>query len=440
MRFSKLQDWLSWQEQLHPKNIDMGLDRIRPVSDALLKKKLAKKVVTVAGTNGKGSIVSTLESLYVSAGYNVGTYTSPHLLNYNERIRINGIPLSNEAIAHAFHHVDKARSETSLTYFEFGTLAAFYIFQHNEIDIVILEVGLGGRLDATNLIDPDVAVVSNIQMDHMDWLGETREEIACEKLGIARVGKPLIIADDDLPSNVLPFIEKNNFSAYILGRDFGFVRQNGSWNWWMDVKLRTDQNVINVERLQKHSLPEPSLRGTHQFKNAAAALCVVSLLNEEFPLSMNHIRVGLNNIALPGRFQVERVEDKTVILDVAHNPHGVGAFIDSLNQMPRIGEHHIVFAMLQDKSLKEVTELLKPVVDYWYLAKISSDRAIPVDAVKSQLLACNNVTDENNIMTFEDVSSACELAVSKMQPNDKLLVLGSFYTVTDAMMYISENG
>jgi len=430
MRFSNLQDWLSWQEKLHVQSIDMGLDRIFPVYDKLMNQALAKKTVVVGGTNGKGSTVSFIESMFVSGGYQVGTYSSPHLLRYNERIRINGEPVSDEQLCKAFENVEISRDGISLTYFEFGTLAAFDIFQHQDLDIVILEVGLGGRLDAVNLIDADVAVVTNIQLDHMEWLGETREEIAVEKLGIARNGKPIILADDDFPENVSTILAENKTIFYKLGDAFGYTYQDQSWNWWFDGSADTRQ--------QKHSLPLPSLRGTHQFNNASAALCVSTLLQQELPLSMSHIRVGLNNATLPGRFQLERVEDKMVILDVSHNPHGIQAFIANLKQLPAIGETYIVFAMLKDKAIDQIVTLLDPVIDHWLLAELKVERAIHASSAKQSVE--DNANNFISVQTYHSAGDACRQALEKMQPNDKLLVVGSFYTITDAMVFLKTDG
>lgn len=430
MKFQTLNEWLDWQTKLHVQSIDMGLDRIRPVYTQLITRTLATKVILVGGTNGKGSTVAFLESLYVSGGYRVGTYTSPHLMRYNERIRINGEPVSDGQLCEAFDHVESARGDTSLTYFEFGTLAAFDVFQNQGLnkseglDVVILEVGLGGRLDAVNLVDADVAIVTNIQLDHIDWLGETREKIASEKLGISRKGKSLIIADDDLPENVLPILAEKEVPFYVLGKDFGYTRQAQSWDWWSDVS--------DGKREQKHSLPIPALRGAHQYKNVSAVLCVTSLLNSVLPLSMNHIRVGLANASLPGRFQLERIDNKTVILDVAHNPHGVQAFIENLKQLPAIGENYLVFAMLKDKSIQAVVSSLDPHVQHWLVAGIENERALSEAALTDIVSA--TTTSAVSINQFKNVAAACNSALQKMQANDQLLVVGSFLTVADALL------
>lgn len=422
MKFNSLQAWLDWQTQLHAQSIDMGLERIRSVYQKLIPQKLAKKIIMVAGTNGKGSTVAILESLYVSGGYRVGTYTSPHLQRYNERVRLQGNPVSDEQLCQAFDHVETSRGETGLTYFEFGTLAAFDIFQAQNLDVVILEVGLGGRLDAVNLVDADVSIITNIQLDHVDWLGDTREQIAVEKLGIAREGKPVIIADDDLPESVLPLLSEKNLTVYMIGESFGYTRQGENWDWWADV--------VDQKRQQKHSLPLPALRGAHQLKNAASALTATAILNADLPLSMSHIRVGLSNVTLSGRFQIEQVQGKTVILDVAHNPHGIRAFIDNLKQLPDLGETYLVFAMLKDKAVEEVVTLLNPVADHWLLASLEHERAIPImDLTESVLFAAA----EDRVSQFPSVAEACHEALRKMQANDRLLVVGSFFTVADAM-------
>jgi len=439
--FSTLQDWLDWQMTLHSRSIDMGLDRIRPIFTRLITQRLATKVILVAGTNGKGSTVAFLESLYVSGGYRVGSYTSPHLLKYNERIRIDGTPVSDAQICEAFERIEACRladaEERTITYFEFATFAAFDVFQRADLDVVILEVGLGGRLDAVNLIDADVAVISNIQLDHTEWLGDTREQIAREKLGIARKGRPLLIADDDLPENVLPYLSENDIPAYLLGAHFGYLVKNDTWDWWANtgqVFVTDEARDVNISKAQyqkKFSLPLPAMRGAHQFKNAAAALTVTALLNTVLPLSQNHIRLGLSGAALPGRFQMERVGDKTIILDVAHNPHGIQAFISNLRKLPGLGQNYLVFAMLKDKSLEEVICLLDGEVDHWLLAGIEGERSLPPSELFDRV--SRHTAQAMSIKQFHCVVEACQYGLEKMQPNDHLLVVGSFLTVADAL-------
>ena len=419
MKFSGVSDWLSWQSQIHNQSIDMGLDRVRPVFEKLIAQPLAKKTVIVGGTNGKGSTTAFLEALYLAGGYRVGLYTSPHLLNYNERIRLNGEPVSDAELCQAFERVEIARGTTSITYFEFGTLAAFDIFQHNDLDIAILEVGLGGRLDAVNLAEPDVSVVTNVQMDHQAWLGDTREKIAFEKFGIGRAGKPLIFADDDPPANVSTLVNDGQLQLLQIGKDYGYTVQEMSWQWWS-------------KNGKKYGLPHPGLKGDHQYTNAATALMVTESFNEQLPLSINHIKVALSQCQLPGRFQVmSQPNGSMIILDVAHNPHGVQTFVKSLQRLPKIGDHKVVFAMLADKAIEKVIDELKPVVDYWYIAGLDVERGLSAD--KMHALVLQQGVDSQKIFCFEKVIEAYEAASKKLDNHDKLIVIGSFYTVSEIL-------
>lgn len=400
----------------------MGLDRIRAVYDRLITQALAKKAIIVGGTNGKGSTTAFLEAIYVAAGYRVGLYTSPHLLNYNERIRLNGEPVSDEILCQAFEHVENARQETSITYFEFGTLAAFDIFQCEQLDIAILEVGLGGRLDAVNLAEPDVSVVTNVQLDHESWLGSTREEIAFEKFGIGRSGKPLVFADAESPANLQTLVNEQEIELHQVGHAFGYNNAGAVWQWWSQNNKR-------------FALPHPGLKGEHQYLNASTALMVTELLSEEIPLSMSHIRVGLGQCQLPGRFQVVQQEDETVIiLDVAHNPHGVRAFVKNLQNLHKIGDHHLVLAMLSDKAVVDVVEALKPAVDFWHIAGLNVERGLSSDDLQDIVLKQD--IPAKLIFSYETVSDAVRVARKQLEKHDKLIILGSFYTIAEALPLI----
>jgi len=421
MKFNTVSDWLDWQTRLHSQAIDLGLDRIRPVFSRLVQKPLATKTVVVGGTNGKGSSVAFLEAIYVAGGYQVGTYTSPHLISYNERVRLQGEPVSDDQLCQAFEHVEQVREDVNLTYFEFGTLAAFDIFQQQDLDIVILEIGLGGRLDVVNLIDTDIALITNIALDHMDWLGDTREQIAMEKFGISRTNKPLVFVDEDLPDNAREYCFQNKVDLYQLGTDFHFKQQNSIWHWKNEAK-------------QYHSLPVPGLVGQHQFKNASGVLMAISLLEKDLPLSMPHLRLGLTAATLPGRFQVIPLDKDGAnlqIFDVAHNPHGIQAFLENLQKLPKIGEHLLVFGMLQDKALIEVVDLLKRHIDQWFLTDIKESRGLSAMALKEVLVSRN--IPESQIFSFDSPVQAYESARSKLQKHDKLLALGSFYVVADIL-------
>lgn len=436
MKFTTVSDWLDWQTQLHTHEIDLGLDRIRPVFTRLVKSTLATKTVVIGGTNGKGSTVSFFESIYTSGGYRVGSYTSPHLLRYNERVRLQGEPVSDALLCQAFDRVEHAREDTPLTYFEFGTLAAFDIFQRSDLDIVFLEVGLGGRLDAVNLVDADVALITNIELDHMDWLGDTREKIAMEKFGIARSDKPLIYVDADLPKNAGEYCKENHVQLYQLSKDFLFSFSDTVWSWATANKNDSSEvakdDSKSIDR-QYHSLSIPRLVGVHQMKNAAGVLMAVALLENDLPLSMPHLRLGLSSATLPGRFQIIPLGDNLQIFDVAHNPHGIQAFLVNLAKLPKIGDHLLVFGMLQDKSLVDVINLLKPHVDHWFVASINDPRGLS-SAELAQSLILQDVP-ESQISLFDNAKLAHESARQALQSHDKLLSLGSFHVVADGVSH-----
>jgi len=419
MKFTSVSEWLDWQQQLHNKEIDLGLERIKPVYSRLIQRPIANNIITIGGTNGKGSTLAFLEAIYVAAGYRVGSYTSPHLLNYNERIRLQGEPIDDESLCDAFEHVELARKETSLTYFEYGTLAAFHFFQHQSLDVVLLEVGLGGRLDVVNIVESDLSIITNVELDHMDWLGDTREKIAVEKFGITRQDKSVVFVDDKLPESGQIICAKNNISIYQLNKQFSFQRRDNNWHWRSPEK-------------DYFSLPLPHLVGNHQLKNAAGTLMAIVLLENKLPVSMPHIRLGLTNVTLPGRFQVTNIgQDNLQISDVAHNPHGIKAFIESLITLPKIGDHLLVFGLLRDKSLDEVLNLLKPHIDHWFVTGIDDARGLSAEEIKNSMLS--NGINERDIDCFSNTKQALESARLQLQKHDKLLVLGSFYVVSDAL-------
>jgi len=314
-----LSDWLSHLERIHPSVIDMGLDRVALVRDRLGLTP-AFPIVAVAGTNGKGSVCAMLESILSGAGYKVGVYTSPHLLRYNERVRVQGQEAADETLAHAFARIEQARSEVSLTYFEFGTLAAMEIFTREHVDIAVLEVGLGGRLDAVNAFDSNCAVVTSIDFDHMEFLGNSRDSIGAEKAGIFRAGRPAICGEGDAPAGLLRRVEEIGARLQLIGRDFGFNADPNQWQFWSALGKRS-------------ALPYPALRGDYQLGNAATALAALEQLRERLPVDMGAIRRGLLDVQLPGRFQVLPGRPM-VILDVGHNPHAARALASSLRRLP----------------------------------------------------------------------------------------------------------
>ena len=283
MHFDTLKGWLDWQENLHPLTIDLGLDRVKRVYQALNPNKISPITITVAGTNGKGSCIAYLEAIYKAQGYRVGTYSSPHILKYNERIKINGEPVSDSIICEAFKKIETVRNETSLSYFEFGTLAALIIFQNSNLDVQLLEVGLGGRLDAVNIVEPDITLITSIGIDHVDWLGSTREAIGREKSGIFRKNTPAIVGDIDPPETVIETAHKKNAQLYLINTDFHYKKQGAIWDWTSSHRIIYD-------------IPEPGLKGEHQYRNASSAILAVNLLSEKLPINEVAIRIGIQTI------------------------------------------------------------------------------------------------------------------------------------------------
>jgi len=416
MRFNKLSDWLSWQEQLHPATIELGLDRIRQVWTRLHDSQFDCPVISVAGTNGKGSSVAMLQAIYNEAGYQVGAYTSPHLWKYNERITINGQPVDDETICAAFERIEQARNDITLTYFEFGTLAALDIFKHTELDIIILEVGLGGRLDAVNLIDADFALITRIDLDHQQWLGTDRETIAIEKAGILRTGKTGVVSDPEVPSSLCKFAESIGADLRVIGKGFTYKSDNAQWEW-------------HCGDFRRPGLPFPALNGKHQLQNAAGVIMVIELLRERLPVNQAQIRSGLLNARQPGRFTIIPGEP-TIVLDVAHNPSAVNCLVETLKAYAQSGEVHAVFACLADKDVREIIQPMCKLVRLWYLGGLNVPRAADLSQIESILVdECPKVL----CRTFSSVIEARNAACAAAHHGDLVLIFGSFYTVAQAM-------
>jgi dihydrofolate synthase/folylpolyglutamate synthase len=416
MRFNSLDEWLQWQESLHPSAIDLGLERPGKVLHELGLESPQHTVITVAGTNGKGSSVALLESILLAAGYRVGCYTSPHLLRYNERIRIQGEEVSDQALCESFERIDQARGDISLTYFEFGTLAAFDLFARAELDVAVLEVGLGGRLDAANLVDADVALVTAIDIDHAAWLGNDREVIAREKAGIFRPGHPAVCSDPHPPQSLMDYAEELGTPLSLPERDFRFEQNGDSWSW-------------SGVQMQRPALPLPALRGSFQLSNAAGVLRVLELLADRLPVATQHLRHGLLTATLPGRFQVLQGE-VPVIVDVAHNPQSAAALAANLHVMPCSGRTLAVVAMLADKDQASVVRELVPVVAAWYVAGLDvyrgSDAATLADVIAS--------TSSQPVHRCSTVAEALQAARKEACSGDRIVVFGSFYTVAEALV------
>jgi len=412
--FDSLQGWLNWQEGLHSRVIDLGLDRTAAVFKQLNPGNIKPQTITVAGTNGKGSCIAFLEAIYRAQGYKVGAYTSPHILKYNERIKIKGKPVADNEICAAFERIDAVRGNTTLSYFEFGTLAALDIFWRSGLDIQLLEVGLGGRLDAVNIIDPDVSIVTSICIDHVDWLGETREAIAREKAGIFRRGVPAIVGDIDPPSSLLQVAQQNNTPLICIGEGFKYQKHTTCWDWHY-----ADQTMFG--------LPFPALKGEHQFRNAATILAAVSVLNEQLPVSEKAIYQGLENVELSGRFQLVD-GDIPVLLDVGHNPQAVRTLLEYLQQYFPAVKIHAVFSMMQDKDIRGVIKIIKPVIYDWTVAPLNNPRT----ASDETIIKSFTDNDIDNVsIGFADFSEAFLTAKNKAMKGDLMLVFGSFFLVSE---------
>lgn len=421
-----LGDWLAYLESLHPKAIELGLERVRTVKQRLGLNP-AFPLITVGGTNGKGSTCALLEAMLSAAGYRVGCYTSPHLLTYNERVRIARDPAADQALCRAFEAVEGARGEISLTYFEFGTLAAMWLFMEAGVDVAVLEVGLGGRLDAVNVFDADVAVVTSVDIDHTEYLGSTREAIGHEKAGIYRGGRPAICADADPPATLVDHARAIGADLRLIGRDFGGEAQTGQWRFWStgpDHAARRD------------ALPYPALVGAYQLNNAAAALAALGALGARLPMSQAEVRRGLHEVALPGRFQVLPGRPLRV-LDVAHNPHAARALAANLARQPGGGRTLAVLAMLGDKDMAGVVRAVGDQVASWFLAGLPPPRGASASMLRDALVQAGV---RGEVSLFDDVPAAYRAACLAAAQDDRILIFGSFYTVAAVLAELQRAG
>jgi dihydrofolate synthase/folylpolyglutamate synthase len=404
--------WLAYLERLHPTTIELGLDRVRAVRDRLELQQLPFPVLTVGGTNGKGSTCALLEAFLRCAGYRAGCYTSPHLVRYNERVRIGGEEAPDAALVRAFERVEAARADVSLTYFEFGTLAAALLFVEADVECAVLEVGLGGRLDAVNVFDPDCSLVTSIGVDHVDYLGPTREHIGYEKAGIFRRHRPAVVSEPDPPRRLLEQADAIGAQLYLIDRDFGLHAGERDWTQWSWLGRRA-------------GLPWPSLRGDHQLRNAAAALTALDCLREKLPVDMGAIRRGLVEVALPGRFQV--LPGRPVaVLDVAHNPQAAAHFAENLARMGKFRSTTAVFSMLRDKDIAGVAQALREHVDRWLIAPTPGPRGSSTADLRAALAAAHVPGEVRDFLSVEQAwRAARELAAA----DDRIVAFGSFLTV-----------
>nr|WP_208409008.1 bifunctional tetrahydrofolate synthase/dihydrofolate synthase [Xanthomonas sp. CFBP 8151] len=414
-----LSDWLAYIEQQHPQNIAMGLERVREVAARLQIEAPARHVIVVGGTNGKGSTVAFIEAIAQAAGWKVGSYTSPHLLRYNERVRIDGNEAGDAQLVDAFAAVEAARGQTALTYFEYGTLAALWLLQRSGLDLAVLEIGLGGRLDAVNLIDSDVAVITTVDIDHTDWLGEDREAIGTEKAGIIRAWKPVVLGEIDPPSSVLRRAYQVGANAIRAGSDYFFepieAQHSDAPQWrWRDV-------AVTLE------LPMPALQAPVQLANAAAAIAALQALPADLPEAA--WAQGIANARVAGRLQRSDIDGVQVLLDVGHNPQAARALADALGAQAHTGSTHAIYAALADKDVLGVVEAVAAQVDHWTLAGLDGARGQSAQALQARLQG----SAAAQAACHGDVAGALRAVLAQASPGDRVLVFGSFQTVADAL-------
>ena len=411
-----LDDWLAHCEQLHPVAIDMGLERVKVVADRM-GLQLKCPVITVAGTNGKGSTCAMLESILRQAGYRTGVYTSPHLVRFEERLRIGGETVDAAELVASFVTVARARvenAEVSLTYFEFSTLAILDVMAHSNLDVAILEVGLGGRLDAVNIMDADCAVITSIDLDHMALLGDNRESIGFEKAGIMRAGRPVVVSDPVPPKSVLNRAKELGADLWQFGHDFNFSGDKQQWGW--------------AGRGRRYSgLAYPALRGANQLVNAAGVLAALTALRDKLPVTAQAVRNGLAFVELPGRFQIIPGQPQ-LVLDVAHNPHSVAALAANLDAMGFFPTTHAVFGAMADKDLGPMLAKVNPLIDKWYFTDLPTPRAESAANLQAKWRAQNTRTDVV-CANFANPVTALQAAIDAAEPTDRIVVFGSFFTV-----------
>ncbi len=421
-----LAGWLEWIEQLHPSSVALGLDRLRAVAQRL-DLRLDCTVITVGGTNGKGSTCAMLESILLQAGYRVALYTSPHLVHFNERARLSGEPASDELLLPHFEAVERARGDTQLTYFEFTTLAILRLFAQFAPDVAILEVGLGGRLDAVNLIDADCAIVTCIDIDHVEFLGDSRETIGREKAHVFRSGRPAICSDPVPPASLVEYAQEIGADLWLFGRDFNYAGDRQQWSYGGRTQRRS-------------AFAYPSLRGANQLLNAAGVLAALEALRTRLPVSQQAVREGLATVELPGRFQVLPGRP-VVVLDVAHNPHAAAHLASNLDAMGRFRKTWGVFGAMADKDIESMVEHLKTRIDHWLPVDLPGARAASAQALLARLAAAGVEAGEERIVeAHPSAREALDSAEARAGQDDRIVVFGSFLTVADVLRARQRHG
>jgi len=410
-----LDGWLAYISSQHPATIALGLDRVLEVWRRMALP-APPSVITVGGTNGKGSTCAMLERILLEAGYRTGQYTSPHITRYNERVRINGEDAADEVLVEGFERVEAARGDVQLTYFEFGTLGALAAFAQANLEALVLEVGLGGRLDAVNIIDADVSIVVSVDLDHQAFLGDDRESIGFEKAGIYRAGRPAIFGDTDVPRRLVEHAKSIGADFMQLGRDFRYEAHDRQWDFIGRKGAR-------------RALPMPALRGRWQLKNASCALAALDEVAEKLPLSLGEVKRGLAMVTLPGRLQ-SIPGRPSIVLDVAHNPHAARSLADGLGDMGFFENTFAVVGMLADKDMGGVVDALRERFDRWYVAAPEAERAASAETLAQVV---KEHAPKAALRSFATVTAALEAARRDAGPNDRIVVFGSFYTVAEAL-------
>ena len=415
MRFQTLDEWLRWQEGLHPTAMDLGLTRVREAAEKMDWPAASIPQITVAGTNGKGSSVSYLEATLTAQGYKVGTYTSPHLVRYNERIRVNGKPVEDGPICEAFQRIDFARGDMTITYFEFGTLAAMDVFHQMAVDVAVMEVGIGGELDAVNIFDADVALITAIDIDHQKWLGSDRETIGLQKAGIMRPKRPVILSDPEPPQSVRDKADEFEAPLYQIGIDYHCLSYDLAWDW-----IGPDGRLAG--------LPRPGLRGDFQLNNAAGAIMAMKCLASTLNVSREAIARGLASPGLKGRFETIRTRPE-VIVDVGHNPHATKVLAANLDIHPSQGRTFAVAGLLVEKNVNDAVKPMVPRVDEWFITGLEGPRGDD----GSKLAEALSLAGAEHVSRLHDGLSAFEAAMKAAGEQDRVVVFGSFYLVGDVL-------
>ncbi len=413
-----LSDWLAWQASLHPKDIALGLERVKEVAARLFPFELPMMIITVAGTNGKGSTVAFLESILLANDYQVGSYTSPHLQCYNERVRVNGNIVNDEMLCQAFLAIEEARGDILLTYFEFSTLAAVYIFMQQHVQIAILEVGLGGRLDAVNCFSAAYSLITNIALDHQDWLGDNREAIGLEKAGIMRDKRPTVYAEEQIPNSILHYAQQCHVPLYRWKKDYNIMISNESWEW----------QYLHSNGQRYSHLPFPQLKGAFQIRNAAAAIMLLEIT--ELTISAEAIKHGIKTATLMGRYQ-KIAEQPDVILDVAHNPHAAKYLVELLQQEHKY--NYVILGMLQDKDIHGVINELNKITNQYACINLPSKRSIDAKKLASIIQQINS---HKSVTVYNALLDAYTQIKEKATIKDRIIIIGSFFTVAEALSYI----